>query len=104
MLQNYYFAKMARFLAALDVPDPLAAGTTVLDNTVIVMIGECLPVSHSSSGVLALLVGKLGGKIKPGKVIEATGATNKTLMSTILNAFGVAPAQFGTTTIAPVLG
>ncbi len=103
MVQNYYFGKMARLPASLDVPDPLAPGATVLDNTLIVMIAECLPVSHSSSNVPALLVGKLGGKVSPGKVIGAEGATNKTLMSTVLKAFGVAPVQFGATTIDGVL-
>ncbi len=103
MVQNYYFGKMARLLASLDVPDPLAPGATVLDNTLIVMIAECLPVSHSSSNVPALLVGKLGGKVSPGKVIGAEGATNKTLMSTVLKAFGVAPVQFGATTLDGVL-
>ena len=29
-LVNWYFTKMARFMAALDVPDPLAPGSTVL--------------------------------------------------------------------------
>jgi hypothetical protein len=96
-------SKMARLLASLDVPDPLAAGTTVLDNTVIVVIAECLPYTHSSNGVPALLVGKLGGKIKTGAVIDASGATNKTLMSTVLKCFGVPPAQFGANVISQVI-
>ncbi|HVR61330.1 MAG TPA: DUF1552 domain-containing protein [Polyangia bacterium] len=103
MVQNFYFGKMARLLAALDVPDPLVPGATVLDNTLIVMISECLPVSHSSVDVPALLVGKLGGKIKPGAVIDAAGGTNKTLMATVCKAFGVAPVQFGGTVITEVL-
>ena len=102
-LQNWYFGKMARLLAALDVDDPLAPGTTVLDNTVVVVIGECLPYSHSSNGVPAVLLGKLGGKIRTGGVIDAKGATNKTLMSSILKAFEVDPAHFGATTITGVL-
>jgi Protein of unknown function (DUF1552) len=102
-LQNWYFGKMARLLAALDVADPLAAGSTVLDNTVIVIIGECLPYTHSSNGVPALLLGKLGGKIQTGGVIDAKGATNKTLMSTVLKAFEVDPVQFGATTLTGVL-
>ncbi len=102
-LQNWYMSKMARLLASLDVPDPLAAGTTVLDNTVIVVIAECLPYTHSSNGVPALLVGKLGGKIKTGAVIDASGATNKTLMSTVLKCFGVPPAQFGANVISQVI-
>ncbi|HEX9294287.1 MAG TPA: DUF1552 domain-containing protein [Polyangiaceae bacterium] len=102
-LQNWYYTKMARLLLALDVPDPLAPGSTVLDNTVIVIIAECLPYTHSSNGVPAMLVGKLGGKIKPGKVIDVGGATNRTLMSTVLKCFGVAPAHFGTNVISSVL-
>lgn len=102
-LQNWYFGKMARLLEALDVADPLAAGSTVLDNTVIVIIGECLPYTHSSNGVPALLVGKLGGKLRTGGVIDAKGATNKTLMASICKAFDTDPVQFGSTTITGVL-
>jgi hypothetical protein len=102
-VQNWYFGKMARFMEALDVPDPLAPGMTVLDNTVIVIIAECLPYTHSSNGVPALLLGKLGGKIRTGGVIDAKGASNKTLMSTVLKAFNVDPVQFGTTNITGVL-
>lgn len=102
-VQNWYFGKMARLLQSLDVDDPLAPGTTVLDNTVIVIIAECLPYTHSSNGVPALLVGKLGGKIRTGGVIDAKGATNKTLMSTVCKAFDTDPAHFGTTTITGVL-
>lgn len=102
-LQNWYFSKMARLVEALDVDDPLAPGTTVLDNTVIVVIGECLPYTHSSNGVPAILVGKLGGKIRTGGLVDAKGASNKTLMSTVLKAFEVDPAHFGTTTITGVL-
>ena len=102
-VQNWYFGKMARFLEALDVADPLAPGSTVLDNTVVVIIGECLPYTHSSNGVPALLVGKLGGKLQTNRVIDAKGASNKTLMSTVLKAFDVAPVQFGSTTLTGVL-
>ncbi|HXK18646.1 MAG TPA: DUF1552 domain-containing protein [Polyangiaceae bacterium] len=102
-LQNWYFGKMARFMAALDVADPLAPGTTVLDNTVIVIIAECLPYTHSSNGVPALLLGKLGGKLQTNRVIDAKGASNKTLMSTVLKAFEVDPDHFGTTTLTGVL-
>jgi hypothetical protein len=102
-VQRWYYEKLARFLAALDVADPLAPGSTVLDNTVIVIIAECLPYTHSSNGVPAMLVGKLGGKLRPGGVIDAKGASNKTLMSTVLKAFDVDPAHFGTSTISGVL-
>jgi hypothetical protein len=102
MVQNFYFGKMARLLAALETPDPLDPGRTVLDNTLIVMIAECLPVSHSSNGVPTLLVGKLGGKIKTGSVISQ-GGTNKNVMATVLKAFNLDGAHFGNTLTAGVL-
>ena len=102
-LVNWYYGKIARFLDALNVDDPLAPGTTVLDNTVVVLIGECLPYTHSSNGVPAMLIGKLGGKIQTGRVIDGKGASNKTLMSTVLKGFDVDPSHFGTTTLTGVL-
>ena len=103
MCQNYYFTKMARLLGSLDVPDPLEPGKTVLDNTLIVVIAECLPVSHSSSGVPCMLVGGLGGRIKAGSYVNQGGINNKHVMATVLRAFGADTAQFGTTTVAGVL-
>ena len=103
MVQQYYFTKMARLLDALDVPDPLDPGRTVLDNSLIVMIAECLPVSHSSNGVPTLLVGKLGGKVKAGGYINQSGITNKNVMATVLRAFGLEGAHFGTTLVNGVL-
>jgi len=102
-LVTWYYTKIARLLAALDVPDPLAPGSTVLDNTVVAIIAECLPYTHSSNGVPAMFIGKLGGKLKPGNVIDVGGATNRTMMSTVLKCFGVAPAHFGTNVISSVL-
>ena len=102
MVQNYYFIKMARLMANLDVPDPLDPGSTVLDNTVLVMMAETLPVSHSSNGVPTLMVGKLGGKIKAGSFIHG-GGTNKNVMSAVLKAFDTDPAQFGANPTSGVL-
>jgi hypothetical protein len=103
MVQNYYFAKMARLLAALEVPDPLDPGKTVLDNTLLVMIAECLPRSHASDNVPVMLLGKLGGRVRTGGVISAGGANNKNLMATVLRAFGQDGAHFGTNLIPGVL-
>jgi hypothetical protein len=101
-LQKWYFGKLARFAQLLDVPDPLdPGGKTVLQNTVIVVVAECLPLGHGSIGVPAMLLGTAGGKIKPG-VVNGNGVTNKVLMATILNLFGVAPAQFGSTIISEI--
>ena len=49
----------------------------------------------------ALLLGTAAGKIKPG-MVNGNGITNKTIMATVLNAFGVAPAHFGSTLISEI--
>jgi hypothetical protein len=102
-VQRYYFTKMARLLEAIDVPDPLDPGRTVLDNSLLVMIAECLPVSHSSNGVPTMLVGKLGGKVNTGRTINQGGITNKNVMATVLRAFGLDGAHFGSTLVNGVL-
>jgi hypothetical protein len=100
-LQVWYFTKIARFLQALDVPDPLDPGKTVLQNTVIVIIAECLPVGHGSNGVPALLIGSGAGKFKPG-IVNGNGITNKNIMATVLDAFGVGTAHFGSTLVSEI--
>jgi hypothetical protein len=102
-LQNWYFGKLARFAAALDVPDPLdPGGKTVLQNTLVVVIAECLPVGHGSNGVPCLLLGTGAGKIKPG-LVAGNGITNKNIMATVLKAFGADPDHFGNTVVSEVL-
>jgi hypothetical protein len=102
-LQQWYFGKLARLAQLLDVPDPLdPGGKTVLQNTVVVVIAECLPVGHGSVGVPALLLGTAGGRIKPG-LVQGSGITNKNIMATVLNVFGVAPEHFGSTLVQGVL-
>src|SRR5205814_7840399 len=81
MVQNYYFGKMARLLQQLEVPDPLDMGKTVLDNTLLVMIAETLPRSHASDNVPVMLLGKLGGRVKPGAVLNSNGGNHKALMA-----------------------
>ncbi len=100
---KWYFAKLARLAQALDVPDPLdPGGKTVLENTLVVVIAECLPVSHSSNNVPTLLLGTAGGKIKPG-FVQGNGITNKQVMASVLKAFGVGPGHFGGTFVSEIL-
>jgi hypothetical protein len=102
--QKWYMSKLARLLQALDVPDPLdTTGKTVLYNTVIVVMAECLPVSHSSDGVPTMIIGGGAGMLKPGQFLTLSGATNKAIMQSVLKMAGVTATEaphFGTTTIA----
>ena len=87
---------MARLLQQLDVPDPLdASGKTVLHNTVLVLIAECLPVGHGSNGVPTMLLGGGGGHIKSGGNVLPGGGNNKQVMATVLKMFGLPGAHFG---------
>jgi len=99
-LQKWYFGKIAKFVQLLDVPDPLdLGGKTVLQNTLIVIVAECLPVGHGSIGVPAMFIGTAGGKIKPG-LVNGSGITNKNIMATVLDVFGVGKAHFGDTVVS----
>ncbi|HEY0711185.1 MAG TPA: DUF1552 domain-containing protein, partial [Polyangia bacterium] len=99
---RWYFTKMARLAEALEVPDPLDPGKTVMQNTTILVIAECLPVSHSSNGVPTMLLGTAGGKIKPG-FVNGTSITNKQVLATVLKAFNLGPAHFGGSLVNEIL-
>ena len=93
MCVRWYMTKFQRMLQALNVPDPLdPAGKTVLFNSVVVFLAECLPVSHGSNGVPCLVAGNAGGALKGGQIVNATGATNKSVCKTLLTTMGVTTA------------
>ena len=88
-VQRFYAGKLLRLLRGLDVRDPLdPAGRTVLYNSVVLWMAECLPVGHGSDEVPVLLAGNAGGALKAGSLVNVRGASNKTLMKTILQVLG----------------
>lgn len=104
-VQRWYAEKLARLLTALDVPDPLDPGKTVLDNSCVVWLSECNP-GHDSVDVPCFYVGGAGGALRTGALVDLPGATNKALLKTIGKAMGVADAatgHFGSTTLSEVL-
>jgi hypothetical protein len=93
MCVRWYMTKLQRLLQALNVRDPLdPAGKTVLYNSAVVLLSECLPVSHASNGVPCFIAGNAGGALKGGQIISLTGATNKSVMKTLLSKLGVPTA------------
>ncbi len=102
--QKWYMGKLARLLAALDVPDPLdPSGKTVLYNSMIVVISECLPVTHASTSVPTMVIGNGAGLLNAGRYVASNGATNKAIMQTVLGLAGVSTSEaphFGTTTLS----
>jgi hypothetical protein len=100
--QQWYSTKFLRLLQALDVPDPLdSTGKTVLYNSIILWLSECLPVSHSSKGVPAMIAGSGGGLLKAGAYLAPGGTNNKAILQTLVSVCGAPAApQFGSQTIA----
>jgi hypothetical protein len=93
MCVRWYMTKFQRMLQALNVRDPLdPTGKTVLFNSVILLLAECLPVSHASNGVPCLVAGNAGGALKGGQIINASGATNRSVMKTLLSTMGITTA------------
>lgn len=92
-VQRWYMQKLARLLAALDVADPLDPSRTILDNTCVVVLAECLPSSHSSADVPAMLIGGLGGRLRTGTIVDAEGATHRHLLRALTRAFGADDAS-----------
>jgi hypothetical protein len=98
--QQWYATKFLRLLQALDVPDPLDPGRTVLHNSVVLLMSECMPVGHESNSVPVLLAGRAGGALRSGYV-DLKGATNLALMQTVLQLCGAGSApHFGGTTFS----
>ncbi len=102
-VQQFYAKKLARLLKALDVPDPLdPSGKTVLYNSAIVWMSECMPVDHGSADIPCFVAGNAGGKLAAGKLLNVDGATNKHLLRTLANVFGAdssASSHFGGDTL-----
>ena len=93
MCVRWYMTKFQRMLQALNVRDPLdPTGKTVLFNSVILLLAECLPVSHASSGVPCLIAGNAGGALRGGQIINAGGATNRSVCKTLLSTMGITTA------------
>ncbi len=104
--QRWYFGKLKRLMDALNVPDPLDPSHTVLYNSIIVVLAECVPNGHGSDNVPCILAGRGGGKIKGGTIVNVPGATNKALLKSLARVCGVTDANtahFGTTSMTEVL-
>jgi len=100
--QNWYATKFLRLLKGLDVPDPLdPSGKTVLHNSVVLWLSECMPVTHASTSVPCMLAGNAGGALAAGGYLDLKSVPNKAVLQTIASMMGAPGApQFGTQTIA----
>jgi hypothetical protein len=94
--QNWYATKFLRLLKSLDVPDPLdSSGKTVLYNSVILWMSECLPVGHESNRVPTLIAGNAGGALKAGAYLDLKSVSNKALLQSVVGMMGAGTSMSG---------
>lgn len=94
LVQQWYASKVARLLDALDTDDPLDPGRTVLENSCVLWMAECNP-GHDAQNIVCAYAGGLGGRLRTGTTVNVEGATNRNLLRTICDAFGVAGSDSG---------
>jgi hypothetical protein len=68
---NWMSSRFLTLLQGLDIPDPLAPGKTILDNTVILWTSEVDGGdAHTVQSIPTVLVGDLGGTLKAGQFLK----------------------------------
>jgi hypothetical protein len=75
---------------------PDADGTTVMDNTLILVVNELSHGSlHSWQNMPFFLVGSAGGHFKTGRYLTFENKYHNDLLVSVLNAMGVEETSFG---------
>jgi hypothetical protein len=68
---NWMSSRFLTLVQALDVPDPLSPGKTILDNTVIFWTSEVDGGdAHTVQSIPVVLIGSLGGTLKTGQFLK----------------------------------
>lgn len=97
---NQFFLEQVAYIATRL--DAIREGNgTALDQTVLMMCSSMLTGSHDNSRLPVVLVGKAGGTIKGGQVLDYAGLENRQLCRlylSLLNKFGVKCESFGDAT------
>jgi hypothetical protein len=94
-INQWYMKQLAAFVQLLrDMPD--ADGTTVMDNTLILVVNELSHGSlHSWQNMPFFLVGSAGGYFKTGRYLTFDNKYHNDLLVSVLNAMGVEQTSFG---------
>lgn len=98
LIERYYMEHFANFVQKLaDAED--VDGRPMIDN-VMLLYGAAISDGnrHTHRNLPALLVGGGGGKLRPGRYVDAGGAPMSNLFVTMLNHMGVEAEQFGDST------
>jgi hypothetical protein len=94
-VNRWYMTELAKFIELLTaMPD--TNGTTVMDNTLILVVNELAHGSlHSWQNMPFFLVGSAGGYFKTGRYLTFDSKYHNDLLVSVLNAMGAADTTFG---------
>lgn len=92
---EYYVGQLARLVSGLKAC-PEEPGGSVFANTTVLFCSEMADgASHSTRDLPYLLVGGAGGALRTGRVVDARGAKNTQLLTTLAQALlGREPGAF----------
>ncbi len=95
VINQWYMKQLAAFIQLLrDMPD--VEGTSVMDNTLILVVNELSHGSlHSWQNMPFFLVGSAGGYFKTGRYLTFENNYHNDLLVSVLNAMGVDDTTFG---------
>ena len=94
-IHTWYMQQLAAFIQLLsDMPDQ--DGSSVMDNTVILVVNELSHGAlHSWQNMPFFLVGSAGGYFKTGRYVTFENKYHNDLLVSVMNAMGVEEATFG---------
>jgi hypothetical protein len=94
-IHRWYMEQLATFVQLLsDMPD--LDGTSVMDNTLILVVNELSHGAlHSWQNMPFFLVGSAGGYFKTGRYVTFASKYHNDLLVSVLNAMGVDDTSFG---------
>lgn len=94
-VNTWYMERLAAFVGMLDAM-PESNGTTVLDNTVILVVNELSKGDwHCWQNMPFFLVGGAGGYLKTGRYLKFENKSHNDLLVSVLNAMGIDESTFG---------
>ena len=94
---NQFFVEQIAYIAAKM--DKIQEGErTLLDNSMILYMSSMMTGNHNNDQLPVVMLGKAGGQIKAGRVLDYTGKPNRKMCSlylSLLDKVGVKTAAFG---------
>jgi hypothetical protein len=98
-VNRFFVEQLAHVARRLDAIDE--GGRTALDNSMLLFCSSMLTGTHDNSRLPVVLLGRAGGRIASGRVLDYAGQENRQmcrLYLSIMEKMGVSPPAFGDAT------